>query len=84
MKQIHQKSLDVAAVVILIRHHHHTTITERLPCLVLGALAEAENRLDGRELLILVELLLRDVLDVEELASQRKHSVALTSDHVQA
>ena len=70
--------------MVLVGHHHHPTVTQVLLVLVLLALAKAENRLDGGQLLVLVELLLRDVLHVQELTTKRKHAVALTADHIQA
>ena len=70
--------------MVLVRHHHNPTVTQVLLILVLLALAKPENRLDGGELLVLVELLLLDVLDVEELTTKRKHAVPLTAYHIQA
>ena len=58
VKEVHEKTLDMGAVMILVRHHHYTTITEILLVLILLTLAQAENGLDRRQLLILVELLL--------------------------
>ena len=84
MEQIHEETLDVRPVQILICHDHDTTITESLDVLVLTSLLETEDLLDRRQFLIFVELLLTDVLDVKQLASERKDTPLLPTNNLES
>ena len=70
-------------VQILICHHHDATIAESLDVLVLLTLLKSKDLLDRCQLLVLVKLLLADILDVEQLASERKDAPLLTSYHLE-
>ena len=84
MEEIHYQALNVTAVVILIGHDHHTAIAELADGLIRLAVLQAENALNGGQLLVRVELLDGDVLDVEQLTTQGEDAPALAADDVEA
>mmetsp|Transcript_74018 Transcript_74018/g.163642 ORF Transcript_74018/g.163642 Transcript_74018/m.163642 type:complete len:312 (-) Transcript_74018:1512-2447(-) len=67
MEEVNKQPLDVRAIIILIRHDHDGAVAH-LAQIPLLAEAEAKNLHDAHDLLVLGDLLLRDVSNVEKFS----------------
>ena len=76
MEQIDEQPFDVRTIHVLIRHNHHASIPQLLQVLVRLAVLQAQNPLDACELVIVGLLVHRSILNVQNLAFERKYAVA--------
>ena len=83
MQEVDQQTFDVRPVVVLVSHDHDVAVPERLDAVVRGAVPQAQDLLDVRNLRVVHDLVVRRVSDVEKLAAKRKHAVAVSSNNRQ-
>lgn len=85
LDKVEEETLDVRSIEILIRHEHEMAITEVLDvlCVILHAMFETKDLGDGLDLFVAGDLLHGGISDVEELSSQGKHSISITTNNTE-
>jgi len=84
MDKVDQQALDVRAIVVLIGHDHEMTVSELLGVVVRNAVLQAEDLLDGVDLLVLAQLYGSGLANVQQLTAERKDAILIATDDREA